>query len=192
MIQRIPPGTALAGLFALAIGAVTAPAAHAAPAPRARAEFTRVGCEVSLPDPAFISSDANGRYVSAELGYDDGDWGMLRARADAIGPWEHYTFHCSNSTWWLQSDANGRYVSAELGYSGGDGGMLRARADVVGPWEKFALYRGAASGTWAIRSLENGRYVSAELRYDDGDAGMLRARNATIGPWEQFAIGAPS
>ena len=38
----------------------------------------------------FIQSDANNLYVSAELGYTGGNYGMLRARATSIGPWEQY------------------------------------------------------------------------------------------------------
>lgn len=81
------------------------------------------------------------RAVSAELGYPGIYYGMLRARATAVGPWE--TFYtprgpCSgfcNTTFY--SSANQRFVSAELGYTGAYYGMLRARATTVGLWEEF-------------------------------------------------------
>lgn len=37
-----------------------------------------------------LRSCANGRFVSTELGYSGSSYGMLRARATAIGPWEEY------------------------------------------------------------------------------------------------------
>jgi hypothetical protein len=39
-----------------------------------------------------ITSAVSGRYVSAELGYATTDYryGMLRARATAVGPWEQF------------------------------------------------------------------------------------------------------
>ncbi len=63
----------------------------------------------------FITSNANGGIVSAELGYGGNDYGMLRARALA----------------------NYEYVSAELGYGSGDYAMLRARSLDRGAWESF-------------------------------------------------------
>jgi hypothetical protein len=85
-----------------------------------------------------IQSQANGLYVSAELGYAANEYAMLRARASIVGPWERYNvvscgFGCSA----IQSQANGLFVSAELGYSGDQHGMLRARAFGIGPWEQF-------------------------------------------------------
>jgi hypothetical protein len=52
---------------------------------------------VSTPPPcAFgqsiaIRSTQHNQYVSAELGYTGGDYGMLRARSSSIGPWESFT-----------------------------------------------------------------------------------------------------
>jgi hypothetical protein len=45
---------------------------------------------VACYDGDSILSAANGRWVSAELGYTGGNYAMLRARATAIGPWEQY------------------------------------------------------------------------------------------------------
>jgi hypothetical protein len=79
-----------------------------------------------------IRSLRNGKWVSAELGYGGGRYGMLRARADRIGPWETF-----NGALGLRNVTNWKWVSAELGYGGGLYAMLRARASSYGPWEKF-------------------------------------------------------
>jgi hypothetical protein len=133
-----------------------------------------------------FQSVVNGRYVSAELGYTGGNYGMLRARATSIGPWEKFEvcgytrdgYNIDYET--IRSVANGRYVSAELGYTGGNYGMLRARATSIGPWEEFF------TGMVDIQSISNGLYVSAELGYTGGNYGMLRARATSVGPWEEF------
>jgi hypothetical protein len=98
--------------------------------PWERFEFCwRVG---NNPAQVAIRSLANGKWVSAELGYSEPFYGMLRARASTIGPWE--TFNASVG---LRNLANWKLVSAELGYTGGRNGMLRARASSFGPWESF-------------------------------------------------------
>jgi hypothetical protein len=89
------------------------------------------------PYTITLRSEANGLYVTAELGYTGTDngmpiAGMLRARATSVGPWEE--FQTDNEA--LKA-ANYTYVSAELSYTGTDYGMLRARAATIGPWEKF-------------------------------------------------------
>ncbi|GDY32848.1 fascin domain-containing protein [Gandjariella thermophila] len=142
--------------------------------------------QVVCSNNVYITSRANGRIVSAELGYSGNNYAMLRARATAVGPWERYTI-CTDTRSGLSSiasQANRRIVSAELGYSGGDYAMLRARATAVGPWE---LYRIVSAGSGlAIISAANGRYVSAELGYSGSRYAMLRARATAAGPWEQF------
>jgi hypothetical protein len=80
-----------------------------------------------------IRSLANGKWVSAELGYPGGDYAMLRARASSIGPWE--TFNGANG---LRNVANWKFVTAELQYTGGDYAMLRARSSTLGSWEQFS------------------------------------------------------
>jgi len=134
-----------------------------------------------------IKSNANGRWVSAELGYSGGSYAMLRARATAIGPWEKYDlcYDYTGSFWFIVSDANAKDVSAELGYSGGNYAMLRARASAVGPGEKYSLYCTTA-GALLIKSNANGLWVSAELGYAGSDYAMLRARASAVGPWEQY------
>jgi hypothetical protein len=79
-----------------------------------------------------IRSLRNGKWVSAELGYGGVRYGMLRARASSIGPWETF-----NGALGLRNTRNWKYVSAELGYGGGLYAMLRARASSYGPWEHF-------------------------------------------------------
>src|SRR4051794_36847824 len=85
-----------------------------------------------------LRSRANARYVSAELGYAGSSYGLLRARATKVGPWEK--FECvttGTNQWAIRSRANGRYVTAELGYSGDLYGVLRARATTIGVRERF-------------------------------------------------------
>jgi hypothetical protein len=134
----------LLALTALFVGSsVSASAAT----PVATQSSTPAGWELVRPGDAFAAapatfrSRANGRYVSAELGYGGGNYAMLRARARAIGPWERYDLYRNNRTgaWSIRSRANGRYVSAELGYGGGSNATLRARAGGVGPWEQFNI-----------------------------------------------------
>jgi hypothetical protein len=84
------------------------------------------------PFELAIRSLANGKWVSAELQYTGALYGMLRARATSIGPWE--TFNGGSG---LRNKANWKFVSAELQYTGIRYGMLRARADRYGPWEQF-------------------------------------------------------
>jgi hypothetical protein len=93
-----------------------------------------------------IRSNANGLYVSAEIGYSSSDprYGMLRARARTVGPWETFRWGFYNSgTVYGYSNvliaANGSYVSTELGYTGSTYAMLRARPNQksIGPWEQF-------------------------------------------------------
>src|SRR5205814_86811 len=43
-------------------------------------------------------SNANYGFVSAELGYTGGYYGMLRARSGSIGPWEQYSIGSSGDT----------------------------------------------------------------------------------------------
>jgi hypothetical protein len=182
----------LLALTALFVGSsVSASAAT----PVATQSSTPAGWELVRPGDAFAAapatfrSRANGRYVSAELGYGGGNYAMLRARARAIGPWERYDLRQTGAgAWSIRSRANGRYVSAELGYGGGNYAMLRARATAIGPWERYDLYRNNRTGAWSIRSRANGRYVSAELGYGGGSNATLRARAGGVGPWEQFNI----
>jgi hypothetical protein len=199
------PALLPAGAVAVCILALTTPQAQAATstvaasprtpvttsAPMSLAQFHRHARldNTSAVTPAaicgsvYILANANGRYVSAELGYTGSNYGMLRARATAVGSWETYT-DCYDGTYDTFRAANGRYVSAELGYTGSNYGMLRARATAVGPWERFVL--GFASDGSYVIVAANGRYVSTELGYTGSNYAMLRARATAIGPWEVY------
>jgi triacylglycerol esterase/lipase EstA (alpha/beta hydrolase family) len=133
-------------------------------------------------------SDANGNYVSAELGYTGASYAMLRARASALGAWESWTrIQLPTGHWVIRNNGNGLYVSAELAYIGSNYGELRARTagSAIGPWEIFDFVNNS-NGTFSLRSLANGLYVSAELGYTGGSYAELRARASAIGAWEQF------
>jgi hypothetical protein len=86
----------------------------------------------------YMVDNGNGLFVSTEVGYGIGQTGVLRARAEQVGPWEQYTFACNGDLLTIQSKANGKYVSTEIGYPSPYYAELRARATVVGAWE---LYR---------------------------------------------------
>jgi hypothetical protein len=110
-------------------------------------ELFRLVCVDSVNGYYAIQSFVNGRYVSAELGYarTDAHYGMLRARATSVGPWEKFrVLHTPGIDWntVFQSVANNDYVSAEYGYSTDNPlyGMLRARATAIGPWEQYDLW----------------------------------------------------
>lgn len=134
-----------------------------------------------------IRSIANGRYVSAELGYTGDDYGMLRARAYQVGDWEQFDLIAiDEETFALRSHGNGKYVSAELGYTDYKFGMPRARADEVHDWEKFHLE--TSGSQFALRLPIGANYVSAELGYTDANYGMLRARADQASDWEQFTF----
>jgi hypothetical protein len=143
---------------------------------------------------------ANGKYVSAEVSYTYSWAGMLRARADRIGPWEQFLlcdvydvrFYAPQALFSDLDAANG-WVSAEFNYSSDYKGMLRARPNsyVVDVWEEFTFVRSTCSDDcWVIRSVWNNKLVSAEIGYQQSDPryGMLRARADVVGPWENFTM----
>ena len=49
-----------------------------------------LGVAITQPDVHAYRSQANGLFVSTELNYRDSNYGMLRARATEIGPWERF------------------------------------------------------------------------------------------------------
>lgn len=154
----------------------------------AGSKFTQVKGSKFSPSAVYaLGFLENRRLVSAELGYPGDFNGMLRARADVLGPWEQFDLTWDGSFWNLRSTANGLYVSAELGYGGDFYGMLRARAGGIGPWEQFNLYTDG-SGVYALQSAANGLFVSEELGYGGDFHAMLRARSGGIGPWEVFVF----
>lgn len=183
----------IAVLVLTAVAFATPAAASASSTPRdlstVVADQARGNTDAACHPNVYIYSRDNNRYVSAEIFYDGDDYGMLRARADAVGPWERFTVCFQDWYWTIQSQANDLFVSAELGYSDEDHAMLRARAGVIGPWERFTInVNGCGSGCTTIVSQANDRIVSAEMFYDDEDYGMLRARATAVGPWERFFV----
>jgi len=129
-----------------------------------------------------LYSEANHMYVSAELGYTGALYGMLRARAATVGPWERFEFCYESqfsSNFSMRSLANGKWVAAELNDTTVWYGMLRARSSSVGPWEKFY-------GGYEIQSRANWKWVSAELAYVGSGYAMLRARANSVGTWENW------
>jgi alpha-tubulin suppressor-like RCC1 family protein len=135
-----------------------------------------------------LTSVANGRYVSTELGYTGALYGVLHARATVLGPWERYKcIPLGTNQWSIKSRANGRYVSTELSYTATLYGTLRARATTIGPWEQYRFVSTRACGCDAIRAV-NAKYVSTELAYSGTKQALLRARASTIGTWEQYNI----
>jgi hypothetical protein len=142
-------------------------------------------------DRGTLRSEANGLYVSAELGYSGGNYGQLRARAMSRGPWEEFQL-CVNygGTFSIWSNANARWVSTEVNYPAGNQYMLRARATQIGSWEEYIPapgplqgYRVVMQSTWPSAGI-----VAAELGYSGASYAMLRARASSAGPWEQFTF----
>lgn len=132
-----------------------------------------------------ITSVANNRYVSAEVGWGGPRYGTLRARAFRADVWERFQLCYFAGTYALKSQANGLYVSAELGWSGEAYGTLRARASQVQAWERFYIIR-FGDGRFALRSYPRGLYVSAEIGWGGERYGTLRARATAIQLWELF------
>ncbi len=141
-----------------------------------------------------FKSEANDRYVVAQLDYGiayprHNLYGMLRAHATAVGPWEKFQFCHDKATnlWSIFSNANHRWVATQLDYPGRDKYMLRAQATGIGPWEQYHMACVVGGkGKFVIYSYASKRYVAAELNYTGKDYGMLRARSDTTGAWEIF------
>jgi hypothetical protein len=136
--------------------------------------------------PLIVRSNANGFYVSAELGYTGSSYAMLRARSASRGSWETWNeIPLDNGLVALQSSANGDFVSTEVSYTGSNYAELRARATVIGPDEQYVMVNNP-DGSYSLRSTANGLYVSAELGYSGSSYAELRARASSIGPWEEY------
>lgn len=144
-----------------------------------------------------IRSQGNGLYVSAELGYSGDRYGMLRARASTIGPWEKFqlcqyigTVGPGNALYWtssLRSLANNKFVSVEYDYTGGWYGMLRARADSWGSWEILMIDDWNSPAH--IGTASQIQIASAELDQQPAEwNAMLRMRPCCTkaGTWEGF------
>ncbi|MFD1369799.1 fascin domain-containing protein [Actinoplanes sichuanensis] len=135
-----------------------------------------------------IKSTANGRFVSAEIGWDGGDYGALRARAAAAGKWEKFIVcrDADTGVTRIRAQANNEYVSAELDYAGARYGMLRAQAEKVGGWERF-YSNSAPGGQFSFYTKDTRRWVAAETTFTGKLYGVLRARATSVSAEETFA-----
>ncbi|GAA0463093.1 hypothetical protein Aca07nite_76080 [Actinoplanes capillaceus] len=134
-----------------------------------------------------IRSAANGRYVSAEIGWDGAGYGALRARATRVSPWERFTVcrDAYSGATWIRAQANNDFVSAELDYAGATYGLLRAQAQKVAGWERFYSNR-PPGGTFSFYARATRRWVSAEVTFRGRGYGSLRARATSVGAEETF------
>ncbi|MEU8662945.1 fascin domain-containing protein [Actinoplanes philippinensis] len=135
-----------------------------------------------------IKSIANGRYVSAEIGWDGGDYGALRARAATPGKWEKFIVcrDAATGVTRIRAQANNDFVSAELDYDGARYGMLRAQADKVGGWERY-YSNSAPGGQFSFYTRDTKRWVAAETTFTGRLYGVLRARATSVSAQETFA-----
>ncbi|MDI6101096.1 hypothetical protein QLQ12_21005 [Actinoplanes sp. NEAU-A12] len=147
--------------------------------------------EVAAAAPCWrdvtIKSVANGRYVSAEIGREGGDYGTLRARAVAPGKWEKFVVcrDAGTGVTRIRAQANNDFVSAELDYAGAKYGVLRAQAARVGGWERY-YSNSAPGGQFSFYARETRRWVAAEVTFEGDLYGILRARATSVGAEETF------
>jgi hypothetical protein len=190
--------TALALTALLGVTAAGAPAASAGREPAGDVSAAAFSCgrQFQSDMPIALQSVRTGDFVAAELGYDGGSHGMLRARSENInGSWETFVLrNLPGGRVALQNVNNGRYVATELDATGENANALRARsASVGGSWEEFILCHDPTTGYFAFRSAAANRYVAVEADYEGYNANMLRARSTGIGgSWEEFRIWVPS
>ncbi|MBO3741559.1 fascin domain-containing protein [Actinoplanes flavus] len=144
--------------------------------------------EVSCWRNITIRSVANGRYVSAEIGWDGPYYGALRARATSVGPWERFTVcrDAGSGVTRIRAQANNDFVSAELDYAGARYGLLRAQAETVGGWERYYSNR-EPGGHFSFYARDTRRWVSAEVTFRGRGYGTLRARATAVGAEETFS-----
>lgn len=135
-----------------------------------------------------IKSVANGRFVSAEIGWDGANYGALRARAAAPGKWEKFIVcrDADTGVTKIRAQANNEFVSAELDYAGARYGMLRAQAEKVGGWERF-YSNSAPGGQFSFYTKDTRRWVAAETTFTGNLYGILRARATSVSAEETFA-----
>lgn len=151
-----------------------------------------VAADAGTPDvPCWhditIRSVANGRYVSAEIGWGAGDYGALRARAVAPGKWERFIVcrDARSGVTKLRAQANNEFVSAELDNAGARYGMLRAQAEKAGGWERY-YSNSAPGGQFSFYARDNRRWVSAEVTFRGDLRGVLRARATSVSAEQTF------
>ncbi|WP_214318269.1 fascin domain-containing protein [Nonomuraea sediminis] len=180
---------ATATIMGVAMLGIAAPAAHA----------TEFACQYvnTIAIKTQATSTRPSRYLSAELAYGEPYYGMIRARATAIGPWEKFKrYECfgRQERVWAFRAANGLWVSSERGYGGAYNGLLRASADTVQEWEIFNMVLGgnapgeSSNFSWKPYDYAQPYYFSAEWGAGGDHNGMVRARAGQIGPWEKFEV----
>ncbi|WP_430791427.1 fascin domain-containing protein [Actinoplanes sp. G11-F43] len=183
----------IAGLVVLpapAAAVLTPPGSGSAALERMRGQ---VAAETGAADvPCWrnitIRSSANGRYVSAEIGWEGALHGALRARAATPGKWEKFIVCRDPDTGVtnLKAQANDNYVSAELDYAGARYGMLRAQAAKVEGWERY-YSNSAPGGQFSFYARDTRRWVAAESTFTGVLYGVLRARATSVSAEETFA-----
>lgn len=149
-----------------------------------------------------IRATATSTYVSAELGYPIGVYGLLRARATTVHDWEKFYVAASIgpggvavNPYSFLSAANNRFVKTDprlpVAPPGAFDGMLRASA-VPGseddPTGELVFDLVPIGPQDVALRCANGLFVSAELGYTGANYGMLRCRATTVGAWERFDI----
>jgi len=123
------------------------------------------------------------QYVTAQIDYTQDSYGMLRAQANSVGPWESYDL-CSTTTpgnYAIRSAGNNEFVGAAT-----SDGTLHANTYAISTWEQYTL-KPVDDGTYGIQSVGNGLLVSAYPNYTGAQYGMLRAADtSSIGSWNRF------
>ncbi|MEV6205671.1 hypothetical protein [Kitasatospora sp. NPDC051914] len=140
-----------------------------------------------------LRSWANGRYVSAELGYPGDRHALLRARATSIGPWE--TFHKSSTSQFASyceepaGDPDTTYCQVRTNGASGTGAT-----GTTGTTYAWFDWSGRSSGRWTSVSgsvcvtdtWANGRGVKAQIDVHKAGAGTtVNTTNYVIrGPYK--------
>ena len=115
-------------------------------------------------------------------------YGMLRAHATGVGPWERFQFCYDKRTnvWSILSNANGRWAVTSW--------TIRLVTNTCfAPTPQGSGYGSSTASSASLETMgrsrstpaASDRYVAAELGKGK-DYGMLRARSDMVGPWEQF------
>ncbi|SDS12985.1 fascin domain-containing protein [Actinoplanes derwentensis] len=180
----------LTGLAVPASAAVrTPPGAGSATLERMRRQVTADtgAAEVPCWRNLSIRSTANGRYVSAEIGWSGALHGTLRARAVTAGKWEKFIVCRDPGTGItnIKAQANDDFVSAELDYAGARYGLLRAQADKVEGWERY-YSNSAPGGQFSFYARSTRRWIAAEVTFTGTLNGVLRARSTSVSAEETF------
>jgi hypothetical protein len=133
-----------------------------------------------------IKSTFNNKYVSAELNETGDNYGMLRARATTVGPWETFTVCRDQDNFYtvMSSNANNMFVSTE---KHDPHRKLRAAATTAYGWEFFLSPNNPGSGSTWFRELTSPQlYVSAKVG-TPADVIMLQVLGIGVHEREMFS-----